>query len=51
MYKRIERYNRRVTRRKSFVNKANRKERLNHAREFVLKEDTWWNDVIFNGEI
>ena len=43
-------YSERVARRQPFVNEANRKKKVNYAREFVLKEDTWRNDVIFSDE-
>ena len=38
-------YNGWVARKKPYVNEANRKKRLNFAKEFLLKEDIWWNDV------
>ncbi|XP_053985494.1 uncharacterized protein LOC128879942 [Hylaeus volcanicus] len=34
-------YNERVARKKPYVNEQNRKKRLNFAKEFVLKEETW----------
>lgn len=43
-------YNGRLARKISYVNEANREKRLNFAREFALKEDTWWNDVAFSDE-
>jgi len=43
-------YNGKVTRKKPFINKANRKKRLIFAKEFISKEQIWWNDVIFADE-
>lgn len=43
-------YNGRVARKKPFVSEINREKRLNFALEFSLKEDTYWNDVIFADE-
>jgi len=32
---------------KPFINEANRKKRLIFAKEFISKEQIWWNDIIF----
>lgn len=42
-------YNGRVARKKPFINEANRKKRLIFAKEFISKEQIWW-DVIFVDE-
>jgi len=39
-------YNGRVACKKPFINKANRKKKLIFAKEFISKEQIWWNDVI-----
>lgn len=43
-------YNGRVARKKPYVNETNRKKRLNFAKEFIHKENPYWNDVIFTDE-
>ncbi|XP_015602859.1 uncharacterized protein LOC107271405, partial [Cephus cinctus] len=35
---------------KPYVSEKNRKKRLNYAKEFILKDETWWNDIIFTDE-
>lgn len=45
-----EGYNGRVARKKPYVSEQNRKKRLNFAKEFILKEEAYWNDVIFTDE-
>ena len=43
-------YNGRVPRRKPYINEVNRKKRLNFATDYVSKDQTWWNNVIFADE-
>lgn len=43
-------YNGRVARKKPFINDRNRKRRLKFALEYRLKDESWWNDVIFCDE-
>lgn len=43
-------YNGRVARRKPFINEANRRKRLNFAKELVSKDEAWWTNVIFADE-
>lgn len=40
----------RIARKKPFINDRNRKRRLQFAREYVLKEDMWWEDCLFSDE-
>ncbi len=43
-------YNGRVAKRKPLINKRNRKIRLQFTREHYLKQETWWQVVIFCDE-
>ena len=43
-------YNGRVAHKKSLINKRKQQMRLNFAREHILKDQIWWNDVIFLDE-
>ena len=40
-------YNGRVARKKPYINETNRKKRLIFLNQYVRKEETWWNNVIF----
>lgn len=43
-------YNGHVAHKKPLINKRNQQIRLNFARDHILKDQTWWNDVIFLDE-
>ncbi|XP_017754886.1 PREDICTED: uncharacterized protein LOC108547048 [Eufriesea mexicana] len=43
-------YNDRVCRKKPFINEAKRKKRVFFAREFISKEESWWDNVTFADE-
>lgn len=43
-------YNGRVARKKPYINEQNRKKRINFAKDYVCKAQSWWNDVIFADE-
>lgn len=43
-------YNGRIARKKPYINEGNRKKRLIFAKEYILKDSEWWNEVIFADE-
>lgn len=43
-------YNGRVACKKPFISEKNQKVRIMLAKEYIYKDKTWWNDVIFTNE-
>ena len=40
----------RMARKKPYIKETNRKKRLIFAKQYIHKEETWWNNVIFVNE-
>lgn len=43
-------FNGRIARKKPLINERTRKSRLEYAREYYQKEESWWPDVLFSDE-